>query len=219
MYFNDLSEILEISGRTNCAIFVVPDVSKVSIKNAFVLEPEKKTVIEVEKVREMMGRVLTKQKKDVFVVIRPAEKLSEAAANAFLKSLEEPGEKVHFVLVTANASRLLPTILSRAQIYFLRTRRSDTEIIADETVKVLAKKLITARSADLVRVMNEITAGKKVSREFVLSVISVAIEMLYKSYFLTKKEQFLKKLPKFLKLYENLEANGHIKLHLVADLC
>lgn len=219
MYFNDLSEIIKIGRRTNCAIFVVPEVFEVKIKNAFILEPEKKTVIEVEKVREVISRISVKQTKDEFVIIRPAEKMSEAAANAFLKSLEEPGEKVHFVLVTANASKLLPTILSRAQIYFLRTRRSDTEIIADEKVKALAKKLITARSADLVRVMNEITAGKKVSREFVLNVVSVAIEMLYKSYFLTKKEQFLKKLPKFLKLYDNLEANGHIKLHLVADLC
>ena len=38
MYFDDLSEITGIAGRTGCAIFVVPNKEKVEIKNAFILE-------------------------------------------------------------------------------------------------------------------------------------------------------------------------------------
>ena len=219
MYFNDLSEIVDISKRTNCAIFVVPDVFEVSIKNALILEPEEKSVIEIEKVREVIERVLVKQIKDEFIIVRPAEKMSEAAANAFLKNLEEPGEKVHFVLVTSNPSQLLPTILSRAHIYFLRENDDKkNEIIADEKDKIIAKKLIIARGDELISVINDITINKKDVRNYILRIVGIAIEMLYKSYYLTNKEQFLKKLPRFLRLYENLDKNGHIKLHLLADL-
>ena len=48
-------------------------------------------------------------------LVRRAEELGPAAANALLKTLEEPGARVHFVLLTAAPDRLLPTIRSRAQ--------------------------------------------------------------------------------------------------------
>ena len=50
-----------------------------------------------------------------FIVIDPAEALQGAGANALLKTLEEPPADTHFILVTANASGLLPTIVSRCQ--------------------------------------------------------------------------------------------------------
>ncbi len=46
-------------------------------------------------------------------VIRKADELSISAANALLKTLEEPGPKTHFVLLTSHPDALLPTILSR----------------------------------------------------------------------------------------------------------
>lgn len=46
-------------------------------------------------------------------VVRRAEELSVSAANAMLKTLEEPGQKTHFVLLSAQHEALLPTILSR----------------------------------------------------------------------------------------------------------
>lgn len=47
------------------------------------------------------------------VVIYPAEAMNVAAANALLKSLEEPGPKTVFILVTHNIAALLPTMVSR----------------------------------------------------------------------------------------------------------
>lgn len=46
-------------------------------------------------------------------VVRRAEELSVSAANALLKTLEEPGPRTHFVLLTSQPDSLLPTILSR----------------------------------------------------------------------------------------------------------
>jgi DNA polymerase III subunit delta' len=56
----------------------------------------------------------TEGKAKVFVV-RRAEELSQPAANALLKTLEEPGARTHFVLLSSVGESLLPTIRSRVQ--------------------------------------------------------------------------------------------------------
>lgn len=46
-------------------------------------------------------------------IIREAEMLTPPAANSLLKTLEEPPERTHFVLITSRPNRLLDTIRSR----------------------------------------------------------------------------------------------------------
>ncbi|MDI5985111.1 DNA polymerase III subunit delta' [Halomonas sp. M4R5S39] len=53
------------------------------------------------------------------IVISPAEAMNVAAANALLKSLEEPGDRTLFVLLADIPSRMLPTIRSRCQHWTL----------------------------------------------------------------------------------------------------
>lgn len=48
------------------------------------------------------------------VLIHPAENMNNNAANALLKTLEEPTDKLLFILVTHKPQQLLPTILSRS---------------------------------------------------------------------------------------------------------
>ncbi|NNL11142.1 MAG: DNA polymerase III subunit delta', partial [Pseudomonadales bacterium] len=48
-------------------------------------------------------------------VIGPAESLTENAANALLKALEEPGSDTYFMLLSQTARAVLPTIASRSQ--------------------------------------------------------------------------------------------------------
>ncbi len=218
MYFEDLTKIPDISRKTNCVIFVLPNEKEVEIPRALVLKPEEKSVITVEQVREIIGKVSTRQIADQFIVIRPAEKLSEVATNAFLKNLEEPNEKIHYILITDKPSKLLPTVLSRARIYHLREKMNE-DIFGDEKDKALAKRLMVAKPNDLILIAEEISKKKTGSRAEALKIVGLTIEMLYKSYFITGKEVFVRKLPRFLTLYENLEQNGHIKLHFIADLC
>ena len=180
MFFEDVSQVQEIAGKCGTAVFVVPDEFQVEIPQALVLQPEEKTVITIEQVREMMTRLELKQTKDVYVVIRPAEKLQLEAANAFLKSLEEPGDKVHYVLITSKPSMLLSTILSRASLYYLRVQ-DDGSIHADDKVKDLAKRLMVARPADLPSLADEIAKKKDGTRAYALEVVGTVIEMLYKS--------------------------------------
>ena len=220
MFFERVDEIIEIARKNGTTIFVVPKDISVEIKNAIILAPEDKSVITIEQVRDILGQITTRQTNDIFIIIRPAETMSEAAANAFLKSLEEPREKVHFLLITDNPSQILSTILSRAVVYFLRNKKTiDGEIVADEKVKALAKRLIVAKPAELVDIAEEISKKKDGVRGYAMEILGVAIEMLYKSYFVTGKEIFIKKIPKFLAAYEGVSKNGHTKLQIVSNLC
>lgn len=55
------------------------------------------------------------------VVICPAETMNLNAANSLLKTLEEPGDKLLFLLVTHRPQQLLPTILSRCLSFTVNT--------------------------------------------------------------------------------------------------
>lgn len=219
MFFDNLSEIEKISGQTGTSVFVLPPDTEFEIPGAIVIKPEEKTVITIEQVRKMMEQLVTKQTKARFVVIRPADMLGLDAENAILKSLEEPGENIHFILVTDDPSKLLPTILSRAAVYVYRGILTPiNKISADDKCKEMAKKILSAKSNELVDLAEELTSRKDGVRAYVLNILAVAIEMAYKSYFLTGKVAFLGKIPKLLTAHENITRNGHIKLHLVADL-
>ncbi len=54
-------------------------------------------------------------------IIEPAEALNHNAANALLKTLEEPGEDMFIILLSHQPSRLLPTLRSRCQAVFMAT--------------------------------------------------------------------------------------------------
>ena len=217
MFFDSIEEIPRIALKTGAAVFVVPDGTQIILKDAIWLTPVK-TLITIEQIRELIQRLSVKQTKDMFVAVRPADAMAPEAANAFLKVLEEPGEKVHFVLMTNALSSLLLTILSRCEIYYLRQKVDfDAPIEADEEIKKVARQLLAVKAQDLPMIADKI--AKKKERNYALNVLGVAIEMLYKTYLINRKAVFLKKIPKFLDAYNAISKNGHIKLHLVADLC
>jgi len=103
-------------GRCNSCVQILagthPDV--------IVLEPRAdraSRTIALEDVREVIRQSTYRRysARHRFVVIDPVEAMQPAAANALLKTLEEPNPGTGFLLVCANASALLPTILSRCQ--------------------------------------------------------------------------------------------------------
>lgn len=220
MFFENPGDILKIVAKVGTAVVVVPDKVPVHIKNAIVLEPEGKSVIAIEQVRFVFQQINTRQTTDTYVVIRPADAMSEAAANALLKNLEEPRDKVHFVLVTNSLSQILPTILSRAAVYILREQSPvDGPIAANEKDKLLAKRLLAAKGSELVDIAEEIAKKKDGVRAYAMNILAISIEMLYKTYFITGKDVFVRKLPGFLEAYENISKNGNVKLQIVSNLC
>ncbi len=70
-------------------------------------------------------------------IIDEVHMLSQAAFNAFLKTLEEPPHHAIFILATTEKHKIIPTILSRCQIYdFQRIRIED----AVEYLKLIATR-------------------------------------------------------------------------------
>lgn len=222
MFFEDIGQIPEIAKQTSCTIFVVPPDTLLSLKHALTLTPDDKkatSIISVEQVREFIALSSHRETTDRYFVIAPADAMNEAAQNAFLKTLEEPKPFCHFVLVTEQPSALLPTIRSRSQIFTLRTKGSCAAAPkADAKTIALAKRLIAATAKDLPNLAGELAAAKPKPRETSLEVVAIAIELLYKTYFKTNNPKFLTKIPHLITLHQNLTQNGHLKLHLVADL-
>lgn len=84
----------------------------------FVGLQEERQAILIEQIRELnhfLGLSRSYGKRKV-AVIAPAERMNVNAANSLLKSLEEPTEGTHILLLTSHPASLLPTIRSRCQI-------------------------------------------------------------------------------------------------------
>ena len=108
--------------------------------------PEKKSrVIGVEQMRSQLINEVTQTsfsggwKAGVLV---GADRLNEASANAFLKTLEEPPEKTLFLLLTDAPQQLLPTIVSRCQRIDLDEVRELGEPWKSRVIETLASPLL-----------------------------------------------------------------------------
>jgi DNA polymerase III, gamma/tau subunits len=73
--------------------------------------------IRIKQIRAMQKRLFTRPTLGSrrAIIIDPADDMEKAAANALLKSLEEPPAGTFFLLVTHRPARLLPTIRSRCR--------------------------------------------------------------------------------------------------------
>ena len=60
----------------------------------------------------------------LFVIIDQADLLTNQAANAFLKTLEEPIDNVTFILLTTRFKQLIPTIRSRCQHLYIAAQQT-----------------------------------------------------------------------------------------------
>ena len=77
--------------------------------------------IKIEDIRHIQERAKygPSQQNQLFVIIEHADQLTVQAANAFLKTLEEPLDRITFILLTTKFKQLIPTIVSRSQSLFI----------------------------------------------------------------------------------------------------
>lgn len=97
----------------------------------------------VENIKSLMDqtRIPPQVGKYKVFIIDEVHMLSTSAFNAFLKTLEEPPAHVIFILATTEKHKILPTILSRCQIYDFE--RMSTNDIINHLKKVAEKEGIT----------------------------------------------------------------------------
>lgn len=87
-----------------------------------VLEIDAASRTKVEQTRELLELVAYAPVRDrnKILIIDEAHMLSKASFNALLKTLEEPPPNVVFILATTELQKILPTILSRCQVFEFR---------------------------------------------------------------------------------------------------
>lgn len=84
----------------------------------------------IDDIRELRERVKFAPTflKTKFYIVDEAHQITGAAANAFLKTLEEPPPHTKFILATTDPEQLLPTIVSRCQRFDFKRFSRDTII-------------------------------------------------------------------------------------------
>jgi DNA polymerase-3 subunit delta' len=95
---------------------VYPQIEAGACPDLHIVEVEEKAAtIKIEQVRALLEKLaLTSDYKRV-VVVDAADEMGGEAANALLKTLEEPGRHTHFLIVAHRLFRVAPTVLSRCR--------------------------------------------------------------------------------------------------------
>nr|WP_171490646.1 DNA polymerase III subunit delta' [Acinetobacter sp. C16S1] len=100
--------------------------------------------IKIEKIRDLLPFVQQTGEGWRVVVIEPAEALNTASANALLKTLEEPGEKVVLILLADHYLKLPATIRSRLQHFALdRLNSQEAELYIQQQIPAITQNQIS----------------------------------------------------------------------------
>jgi len=105
-----------------------------------IINPEAKDkLIKVDQIREVISELgkTSQQGGYQVVIIDPADAMNIAAANALLKTLEEPAQKVQIILISSKAAFLPATIRSRCQ-----------QLVFKSPTNMLAKEWLSGKLAE-----------------------------------------------------------------------
>jgi DNA polymerase III subunit gamma/tau len=162
-------------------------------------------------------------------IIDEVHMLSQSAFNAFLKTLEEPPKHAIFILATTEKHKILPTILSRCQIFdFKRITIQDTveylkEIaenqavsFEEEALRIIAQKADGAMR-DALSIFDRVVSycGNNLTRVAVAENLNV----LDYDYYLKITDLLLENnIPEVLLAYQDILAKGFDGHHFIAGL-
>lgn len=152
-------------------------------------------------------------------IIDEVHMLSSAAFNAFLKTLEEPPSYVIFILATTEKHKIIPTILSRCQIYdFSRITIKDivahlsavakNEGIAAETtaLNVIARQADGAMR-DALSIFDQVAASSRSNITYAATIES--LNVLDSTYYVRLVEAFEKgDIPAALLVFHQVRQKG-----------
>ncbi|WZL89501.1 DNA polymerase III subunit gamma/tau [Salinimicrobium sp. 3283s] len=162
-------------------------------------------------------------------IIDEVHMLSQAAFNAFLKTLEEPPRHAIFILATTEKHKIIPTILSRCQIFdFKRITVKDAKeylgYIAeqegveadDDALHIIAQKADGAMR-DALSIYDRVVSfsGKNLTRQAVTENLNV---LDYDTY-ISATDLILKNdIPQLLLLFNEILSHGFDGHHFIAGL-
>ncbi|WP_417875676.1 DNA polymerase III subunit gamma/tau [Winogradskyella sediminis] len=162
-------------------------------------------------------------------IIDEVHMLSQSAFNAFLKTLEEPPKHCIFILATTEKHKIIPTILSRCQIFdFKRITVSDAKeylkYIAeeqginaeDDALHIIAQKADGAMR-DALSIFDRVVSfsGKNLTRQAVTENLNV---LDYETYFASTDLILENKIPDLLVQFNSIISKGFDGHHYIAGL-
>lgn len=221
-------------GKTTCARIFAKAVNQVgqSVEGdmAFnIFELDAASNNSVEDIRNIVDtvRIPPQVGKYKVYIIDEVHMLSTQAFNAFLKTLEEPPAHAIFILATTEKHKIIPTILSRCQIFdFSRIRISDmTEHLSEIAVKegisaemealhVIAEKADGAMR-DALSIFDQVVAfcGKSLTYSAVIENLNV---LDYDYYFQLTDLAFTEDVPQSLVLFNSILNKGFDAHHFIS---
>ena len=162
-------------------------------------------------------------------IIDEVHMLSAAAFNAFLKTLEEPPKHAIFILATTEKHKIIPTILSRCQIFdFKRITVTDARkhlvqiaieegIEADEEALHIIAQKADGAMRDALSIFDRVVSfsGKTLSRKAVTENLNV---LDYDTYFTTTDHLLANDIPQVLVQFNDILSRGFDGHHYIAGL-
>jgi len=183
------------------------DQVNVDVGDLLEIEPDiagKKEVIGIKQVRTLIHWIsLTPQKQHKVVLIHKSHQMTEEAANALLKTLEEP-PKYSVIVLFSPHKEILPTIRSRSRIISLEGLPEETSD-HDQYIKAFLKSNFSRQSKSIEEIIKQ---GK--TADFLLSMENWARAGLLK----TKKLEYSNLAEDIFRTRKNLRANANPRLTL-----
>ncbi|MCF8321943.1 MAG: DNA polymerase III subunit gamma/tau [Flavobacterium sp.] len=162
-------------------------------------------------------------------IIDEVHMLSSAAFNAFLKTLEEPPKHAIFILATTEKHKIIPTILSRCQIFdFKRITVKDAKehlaevaqsqgvICEDDALHIIAQKADGAMR-DALSIFDRVVSycGTNLTRQAVTENLNV---LDYETYVSITDLILENKIPELLIAFNEILSKGFDAHHFVSGL-
>lgn len=224
-------------GKTTCARILARKINQEGYDDPYedfafnVFELDAASNNSVDDIRNLIDqvRIPPQTGKYKVYIIDEVHMLSQAAFNAFLKTLEEPPRHAIFILATTEKHKIIPTILSRCQIFdFKRITVKDAknhlaEVAAsqnitfeDDALHIIAQKADGAMR-DALSIFDRVVSfcGSNLTRQAVTENLNV----LDFEYYVKVTDLILEnKIPELLLAYNDILAKGFDGHHFVSGL-
>ena len=224
-------------GKTTCARIVARKINQPGYDDpnedfAFnVFELDAASNNSVDDIRSLIEqvRIPPQTGKYKVYIIDEVHMLSSSAFNAFLKTLEEPPKHAIFILATTEKHKIIPTILSRCQIFdFKRITVKDAKdhlaevaksqgvVYEDDALHIIAQKADGAMR-DALSIFDRVVSfcGANLTRQAVAENLNV---LDYETYISITDLILENKIPEILLTYNDILSKGFDGQHFITGL-
>lgn len=225
-------------GKTTCARILAKKINANRVDSADdqsfafnIFELDAASNNSVEDIRNLIDQVRIPPQVGNFKVyiIDEVHMLSQAAFNAFLKTLEEPPAHAIFILATTEKHKIIPTILSRCQIYdfkrisvtdaknYLQKIASNEGINAEEEALHLIAQKADGAMRDALSIFDRIVSFS--NETITAQHVSINLSILdFDTYLQMTKELIEGNIREVILLYDKILSKGFDGHHFIVGL-